>query len=519
MKSYYLTTPLYYVNAAPHIGHAYTTVAGDILARYQRLRGRKVHFLTGTDEHGAKIEAVAREAGTDPKSYADAVVVEFRELWAHLGITHDDFIRTTDPRHARRVQAVFERLKATGDVYEGVYKGYYCRSDETYFTETEAPPDEKGRRLCPNSDCRRPLELMEEASCFFRLSKYGPRLLEHYKAHPEFLQPPHRANEIVRFVEEGLRDLAVTRSKVAWGIPAPSVPGHVIYVWFDALQNYITAPGYNPPGLAAADASAPGAFESAWPADVHLVGKEIYRFHTVIWPAMLMALDLPLPKSVFAHGWWTVEGNKMSKSKGNIVDPRAVTAEYGVDAFRYFLFREMPFGNDGNFSKESFQRRYNAELANDLGNLLSRVTQMAEKYLGGKLPEKPVFERALFPSALAGSAAVEASLERLAFHEALDAVWALVRRLNEQVDREKPWEKAKSSPEVLPGLLYDLVACLRLIAVWIAPFMPLTADRMAEQLGLPLPLRWDDPVLRSGPDGAVVRKGEGLFPRKQAKTP
>jgi methionyl-tRNA synthetase len=506
MKKFYLTTPLYYVNAVPHVGHAYTTIAADILARYKRSRGEAVHFLTGTDEHGAKIEAAAREAGKPPLAFADEVTAEYRSLWRDLGITHDDFIRTTEDRHKARVQGVFERLLKTGDIAPGLYRGWYCLSDESYWTETEAPGDEKGRRLCPNPECRKPLRYMEEESYFFRLSKYAPRLLEHFKSHPEFLQPAHRAGEMVRFVEAGLRDLAATRTKVSWGVGVPSAPGHSVYVWFDALLNYVTAAGYDPSGRAEG-------FESLWPADVHLMGKEIFRFHTVIWPAMLMALDLPLPRTVFAHGWWTVEGQKMSKSKGNFLDPREFSREFGVDALRYFLFREMPFGNDGDFSREAFRRRYNSELANDLGNLLSRVCQMAEKYLGGTLPERGA--TGLSREILASGEAVASAMDRLAFQEALNLVWAAVRGLNESVDRERPWEKSKTDPARVADLLFDWVHGLRAISVWISPFMPEASRAMQEALGMKeVPAGWDSPELAAGPSRAAVRKGPSLFPRK-----
>lgn len=510
MKKLYITTPLYYVNAAPHIGHAYTTLAADILARYHRHQGRAVHLLTGTDEHGSKIEQVAREAGEDPKAYADRVAGQFRDLWKRLDVQYDDFIRTTEPRHVERVQAAFARLQAGGDIYKGVYKGYYCVSDETYWTETEAPPDEKGRRLCPNPDCRRELKLTEEESYFFRLSAYADRLLAHYRENPAFLRPPHRAKEIVRFVEEGLRDLAVSRTKVSWGVPLPSDPKHVVYVWFDALLNYVTATGWRPEGDS-------GSFAELWPADVHLVGKEIFRFHAVIWPAMLMALGLPPPSSVFAHGWWTVEGEKMSKSKGNFVDPGEITAEFGVDAFRYFLFREMPFGNDGDFSRETLRRRYNSELANDLGNLVSRVAQMVDKYLRGELPGKPSADSAGLTREVLGMAPAYArAMEELAFSEALDTTWAAVRRLNEEVDRRKPWALAKTDPDAVRVLLFDLVCSLRVIAGWLAPFMPGKAAQIQMQLGVrqfPMPLTAEE-VLAGGPSGSRISKGPPLFPRK-----
>jgi len=512
VKKFYLTTPLYYVNAAPHIGHAYTTLAADILARYKRQKECAVHLLTGTDEHGSKIEQAAKEAGKTPKQYADEVSAQFKDLWKHLDIQFDDFIRTTDERHEARVQAVFARLREKGDIYKGTYKGFYCVSDESFWTETEAPPDEKGRRLCPNPECRRPLQAAEEESYFFKLSSYQAPLLAHYKAHPEFLQPPHRAAEMVRFVEEGLRDLAVSRTKVTWGVPVPGDPGHVVYVWFDALLNYLTATGWLPEG---ATAPGPDEYEALWPADVHLVGKEIFRFHTVIWPAMLMALGLPLPKSVFAHGWWTADGAKMSKSKDNFVDPRDITREFGVDAFRYFLFREMPFGNDGDFSREALLKRYNSELANDLGNLVSRVTNMVDKYISGETPGKPDSEKpSVVKEMLEKSPQVDAAMERLALQEALNVIWTGVRRLNEKVDKEKPWEMARTNPEGLRVLLHELVISLRIVAGWLAPFMPQTAAKMQANLGVrAFPGPQTPEEVLAGP-GSRILKGPPLFPRK-----
>jgi methionyl-tRNA synthetase len=511
MKKFYITTPLYYVNAAPHIGHAYTTLAADILARYKRAHGAEVHFLTGTDEHGQKIEDMAKAMGEEPNHYADKIADEFRKLWKVLDISYSDFIRTTEVRHVERVQASFEYMLSTGDIYLGMYKGYYCVPCETYWTETEAP-EEKGKRLCQNSDCRKPLTLTEEESYFFKLSKYEKPLLEHFEKHPEFLQPSQRAKEIINFVKDGLRDLAVSRTKISWGIPVKSNPKHVIYVWFEALQNYITATGYRPPGMDGGS----GDYKNLWPANVQLVGKEIYRFHTAIWPAILMSLGAPLPKTVFAHGWWTAEGSKMSKSKGNFVDPREFVRDFGLDAFRYFLFREMPFGNDGDFSQESFERRYNSELANDLGNLVSRVTTLVDKKLGGVLPAKPDMDNVVVTKdILELSGSVDAAMNKMAFQEALNIIWSGIGRLNEFVDKTKPWEKEKHSDEAR-FLLNDLVSSLRVIAGWIAPFMPDAATKIQVALGVrrfEKPLKLEE-VLAGGPSGHVIAKAQPLFPRK-----
>ena len=480
-KPFYVTTPLYYVNADPHIGHAYTTLAADILVRHKRARGQEAFLLTGTDEHGANIEKVAREAGKTPQAWSDDVAARFKAMWKDLGIVHDDFIRTTEARHETLVQKNFEALLKTGDIYKGSYEGLYCLSCEAYYDEGELV---EGK--CPIH--LRPVEHLKEESYFFKLSRFEKALLEHYEKHPEFLAPSWRASELVNWVKAGLKDISVSRTKVSWGVPVPSDPRHTIYVWFDALQNYVTA---------VAD-------KDLWPADVQLMGKEIYRFHGVIWPAMLMALKLPLPRQVFAHGWWTVEGEKMSKSRGNFIDPKEMVDAYGLDALRYFLFREVPFGGDGDFSREAFKTRYNADLANGLGNLTARVVQLVEKNLGGEIPRKPALDGKTFATGVIArqSEKVNAAMDSLAFHEALSVVWEQIAELNRTVDREKPWELVKKDMEAFKFLMFDLVWSLRLISDWVAPFMPGTAQRMKEQLGYQ-------------PDGTwgKLAKGAPLFPR------
>ena len=499
-KKFYITTPIYYVNSVPHIGHAYTTIALDILARYKRQQGFDVRFLTGTDEHGANIEKSAAAKGVSPKAWTDEVSAKYKEMWKTLNISYDDFIRTTDAKHEHVVQAIFEKLLKSGDIYLGSYSGKYCLSCEQYYNDSEILEG----NLCPVH--KKPLTEVHEETYFFKLSRYEKPLLKFYEENPDFLSPKYRANEIINFVKSGLQDLSVTRTKVAWGIPVPSNPNHTIYVWFDALINYISAAGV---GTLLCDDKTEHEvqlkqicaekFEDLWPADLHLVGKEIFRFHSVIWPAVLMALNLPLPKKVFAHGWWTVEGEKMSKSRGNIVDPAEVAAKYGVDPVRAFLFREVPFGQDGDFSMESFKNRYNSDLANNIGNLLSRTLNMAAKNIG-ELPQKIEGDYPLLKKSADVAAAIDKAYNELAFDKVLENIYGYASELNKLVNDTKPWELAKTDPEKAKQILLELVACLRHVALWLEPFMPTVATEMQKRL-------------KAGP----IEKYPPLFPRLEEK--
>lgn len=506
-KTFYITTPIYYPSDKLHIGHSYTTVAADAMARYKRLRGYDVKFLTGTDEHGQKIERIANEKGIHPKEYVDNIVKWIKELWKIMDISYDTFIRTTDDYHVKSVQKIFKKLYDQGDIYKSTYEGWYCTPCETFFTERQLVDGK-----CP--DCGRDVERIKEESYFFKLSKYQDRLIEYIENNPDFIQPQARQNEMINnFLKPGLEDLCVSRTSFKWGIPVEFDPDHVVYVWIDALSNYVTALGY----FSDNDEE----YKKYWPADVHLVGKEIVRFHTIIWPAILMALGEPLPKKVFGHGWLIIDGGKMSKSKGNVVDPKVLVDRYGSDALRYFLLREIAFGQDGNFNNEALIQRINSDLANDFGNLLSRTIAMIQKYFNGQLPEEKAataFDQDLKNTAKETIIKMEEAMEKLLFSDSLAEIWNLIRRANKYIDETQPWVLAKdeSNKAQLAGVLYNLAEVLRIVSILIQPFMPATTPKVWNQLGISEGefTTWDS-IKEWGklPDNIKVNKGEILFPR------
>ncbi len=503
-KTFYISTPIYYPSDKLHIGHTYSTVAADTMARYKRFQGFDTFFLTGTDEHGQKIEDKAKAAGVTPQDYVDNIVDGIKDLWKLMNISYDKFIRTTDDYHEKAVQKIFKKMYDKGDIYKGHYEGLYCKPCESFWTETQAVDGK-----CP--DCGRPVTKEREEAYFFKLSAYADKLAKYYDEHPGFIEPISRQNEMVNnFIKPGLQDLCVSRSSFKWGIPVPVNEDHVIYVWLDALTNYITALGYG--------SEDDSLYKKFWPVDVHLIGKDIIRFHMIYWPAFLMSIEEPLPEKVFAHGWVLIDGGKMSKSVGNVVDPVILAERYGVDALRYYLLREFTFGSDGSFSNENLINRINSDLANDLGNLVSRTVSMIEKYFGGTIPAERKageFDDDLKALALQTKGDAEKELDKFNYSIALTNIWKLVSRTNKYIDETAPWALAKDEANKarLAEVMYNLCECIRMVSVLIAPFMPYTAEEIRKQIGVSAEFNWDESGIFGKEATYTVSKGGIIFPR------
>ncbi len=506
--AYYLTTPIYYVNDSPHIGHAYTSLACDVLARFMRLDGYRVHFLTGTDEHGQKVEKAAAAAGKPPKEFVDEVSQRFRTLAKTMNFSNDDFIRTTEARHITSCQNLWNAIKANGHIYLGKYAGWYSVRDEAFYAEDELKPGQGGQKIAPSGA---PVEWVEEPSYFFDLSKWQDKLLRFYDENPDFIAPESRRNEVTSFVRSGLQDLSVSRTSFKWGVPVPNDPAHIMYVWLDALTNYITAAGYPD--------TASETYRTFWPADLHMVGKDIVRFHAVYWPAFLMAAGVAPPKRVFAHGWWTNEGQKISKSLGNVIDPVQLVERYGLDQVRYFLLREVPFGNDGDFSHGAMMRRMNAELANDYGNLVQRVLSMINKNCAARVPTPGAYteaDRVLLGSADGLLPAMRDAIRRQHFHVALERHGEVVGAANRFVDEQAPWALKKTDPKRMETVLYVLAETIRRLAVLSQAFMPDSSAKILDQLGVAKSER--EFAVAFSPSAALTRDDPlpapvGVFPR------